>query len=186
MSTNNDDGSVEPLLAHDNRTLAENYSVTDIADEYCRERLRWYGFQSTQYGKDDRHNTTEVTYGGRPDLCVTLNGEVVGYVEVKAKRLSSADWYGRCNEHQWTKYCYGATEKDWDGAENIDVPVFMFMSVVNEDRTTICKECVIPVTTETDIEYSFPAQGGKSVLQIAAHDYHPWATLIDAFNNTND
>lgn len=186
VSTDDDDDDDKaPLLDHDTRTLAENYSVTDIADEYCRTRLDWYGFETEQYGKDDRHNTDEVTYGGRPDLRVTQDDEAVGYVEVKTKRTTSADWYGRLNKHHWEKYLHGEPEKGWDGANTLDKPVWIFMSVVDESQHTIVKECVIPVREDTDIQYSFSGQGGKQVIQIASYEYRFWPAMITEFNAIN-
>lgn len=163
---------VEPVLPHDKRTLKQNYSVTDIADEYCRERLEWYGFYPEQFGMDDRDNRDSPKYSSKPDLCVRdYDDEVVGFCEIKAKSVGHEDWFGRINQHMWYNYLNG----EWDE------PVFVFMSVVDTDRQTICRECVIPVLEETEIDYSFNAQGGKRVLQFHAEWYRPWREMIVAF-----
>lgn len=177
----------EPLLKHDKRTLAENYEKSDIAVAYITDRLEWYGFDVTHVGRDDRHNTGSPVYGGMPDLQIkSIDGNVCGFIEVKAKSFQYDDWMGKLNKHHWEKYLDGCTidrdgdTDEWPGAHDLSLPVFVAMVCVNEAEQTVAEEHYIPVQSNDQIEYEFNAQGGKRVVSIDKEHRRTWEDMYIA------
>lgn len=196
MSTSDDATDSEPLLAHDKRTLAEQYEKSDIAVAYITERLEWYGFDVEHVGRDDRHNDDTPVYGGMPDLKISgiKDDAVCGYIEVKAKSQQYANWMGRLNKHQWEKYLGGCTieyddgSEEWPGARELSIPIFVAMVCVDDNESTVTEEFYIPVHSNDQIEYEFDAQGGKKrVVTIDEEHHRSWddmyITLCESDHN---
>lgn len=163
----------------------DNYSKHDIAEEYLTERLEWYGYDYNEYGIDNRHDG--VQYSSRPDLAVLHDGETVGFVDAKAKSVEYSDWYGKYNQRAFEDYLYGGEITDDDphpfpGANNVDVPVWVFMAVVDEECQCIRRECCIPVLSEDQVDRTFEAWDGNEVIVVKESEYCEWGEMMNSFN----
>lgn len=159
----------------------ENYEKGDVAEAYCRDRLEWYGFDVIKIGIDKRDSDPGI-YDDKPDFEVQLDGKTLGYVESKAK--SSEDWLGIINERMFSDYCYGGDDDHddpFEGAKNLDVPVWIFMALINEDRELIEREFVIPVEGTTQIDRRFTAPDGHTVVVFDDEWWLDWSVMIQDF-----
>lgn len=163
------------------RTLADNYSVHDVAERHVTGRLHRRGYNVVQIGTDDRHG--DVKYGDGPDLAVRdlpvgsgVFPPVYGAIEVKAKRATSSghDWYGWLNERHYNEYV--------EAAERRSHPVVIYMSVVHEDTTQIVRDGFYPLT-EVTLTGDRRESHGNTVVQMTPSSERTLSYVCELFNN---
>lgn len=137
---------MESLQAVRNNSLVENYEPHDILQEYYETRMESMDFAIEQWGMDDRH-AKDVTEGYGPDIACYKDLDARGFIEFKAKRLSSSgdDWFGCLNKRHLKEYANHDSEHD--------VPTAIVFGVVDMDRGAIVREAVFFVD---EMEFVFP------------------------------
>jgi hypothetical protein len=146
--------------------LETNYEPHDIAEEFLTYRLeRVYDCHVEAHGDDARH-AEAVYFGDGPDQAVYHDEddeEPVGYIEVKSKRLSTGEeWFGRVNRRHWNHYV--------EFAESVDVPVYIYMTLVDEDDGAIVREGFIEVNDDHDLDVITDMEG--LLLTVHQEDVH--------------
>jgi len=116
------------------RSLEAAYEVHDLGHDIIVARMEAHGFEVEEHGDDARH-ADEVFYGQGPDLAIYDNGELVTYIEVKTKEAE--EWFGRCNLRHYREYVNFTNE--------VDVPVFIWFALVNEDTSFVHREAFVEV-----------------------------------------
>lgn len=126
------------------RSLVENYTVHDVAEDYLIERLERAGYHVEPFGDDARH-ADEVFFGDGPDQRVFETGDADEHlcdIEVKAKRLEQGDeWFCRLNRRHYNEYVEHAQEQDQ--------PVFVFFALVDEGEDCIVREAFVEIDGES-------------------------------------
>lgn len=136
----------------------KDYNIHDVLQNYLESNLELMGLDIRQHGTDDRHSGT-IWKGYGPDITVYKDGELICYIEIKSKRLTSDDWYGRLDRHHWEEYLYGDDDNFFDGAKNVDVPVFLYFGVVDEETDTVVRDGFISVDDEDQVVEGFKCRG---------------------------
>lgn len=135
----------------------KDYNIHDVLQNYFETNVELAGLEVEHYGTDDRHANLRRGYG--PDLAVYNADELLCYVEVKSKRLSSDDWYGRLDRHSWEDYLYGDEDGFFNGAKEVDVPVFLYFGVVDEDKDDVIRDGFIQIDDEDQVVEGFKVHG---------------------------
>lgn len=178
--------STDSVLKSEEEFL-DNYNLHDVVESYLNYRLRWYGFDVRDYGVDERHADTVIN-SVRPDIKVVDDGEVVGYVDAKAKDIEYESWFGKMNERAFEGYLYGHDgesddyddEEQFAGAIDGDVPVWIGMYVV--DGESIVRETYIPVRGYEQIKHTFTARhDGNRVVVFEESEYRDWSALVSSY-----
>lgn len=155
-----DERSVEDVQEVRDRSLADAYEPHDVLQRFVVNKLTAHGYRTEQFGIDDRHSD-DLKFSAKPDLAVTDDGDCVGYVEIKSKELTSADWFGRLNKRHWENYLYGG--EGFAGAHNVDVPVILAFGVVDTDTNLVCRHGFIEVSGSEQVDGGFVAHGNVVV-----------------------
>lgn len=126
----------EQVQAVRDRPLKDSYEVHDVGHEIIVTRLQAHDFVVEDHGDDARH-ADEVFYGDGPDLAVydSSGEELLAYIEIKCKE--SPEWFGRCNLRHYNEYVNFANE--------VDVPVFVWFALVDQETGICHRESFIPV-----------------------------------------
>lgn len=137
-----DDLTVEQLHEVRDRPLDEAYETHDIGHTYLTAKLKRHGFVVEDHGDDARH-ADEVFYGEGPDIAIydsEDDSDPVAYIEIKVK--TDPAWFGRCNLRHFGEYCSFSGE--------VDVPVFIWFALVDEDDEQIHREAFVEVDADSD------------------------------------
>lgn len=153
-------------------TLADNYSVHDIASAMLIQRIEGLGYACEEHG-DDKRDSEDVYSGTGVDFRIFSpnSGETCGWFEVKSKR--SAEWLLRLNLEHWEEYCgFSAYE---------DEPVFLVFALVDEDEDTVKEwEFVqVPAFGSNDVASELPFKSkGHSVVEIDGEYSRPFPFVM--------
>lgn len=165
MSGDDSSLSKESLNEVRDNSLEENYEPHDVAQGWFVSTMERRGWGVSDHGMDDRH-ADEAKYGYGPDLVIyppmendyedMVFPQPCGYVEIKSKRLDSSgdDWYGCLNSRHLTEY----VEHD----EEMDVPTYLYMTVVDEDRGIVVRDGFFRVS-DHDVDHTRYSHGNDVV-----------------------
>lgn len=166
----------DSLNRPDGNDLLSNYELHDCGEAYFTELMESTGLQAEPWGLDMRHDDSGLIFDNKMDLRLwePLNGQsdtpqwpteklvhgiteqwdmasetvkrewqLRGVVDVKTK--SNPDWMGKFNVRHLVHYA------EW--ADHYDVPVFVYMTVVDSDAGVVGDdEFVVPITTDWDFQ----------------------------------
>lgn len=182
MNGDSDERTVEDVMETRDRSLAVNYEPHDILQQFLERKLQAHGYEVEQYGLDDRHSD-DLQFSGKPDLRVYVDEELVAYIEVKSKRASSDEWFGRLNRRHWDNYLYG--NEEFTGAKELSVPVFIYFGVVEEDDNRIIRDGFIEVNGEDQVVEGFRSYG-NTVIELDETDTRNYQWLNYRLRSDND
>ena len=183
-----------------NNTFKQDYTVHDTLQFYLESKLKANGLTCVQYGTDNRDDDDcYVGYG--PDIAVYRNyptdewertgdiadedvveSELLCYIEVKSKRWTSPEWFGRLDRDDWEEYLYGSA--GFNGANNVDVPVYLYFGVVDEENELIVRDGFIEVKGEDQIIDGYPT-GGSIVVELDTVDVRNFEWLFHQLGVSN-
>lgn len=121
------------------RSLVAAYEPHDLAQDHLEAKLQSHGFTVEQHGTDDRH-ADEIKLGHGPDILVKRDGVGVCYIEIKSK--TDPTWIGRCNYRHYREYSSFAAE--------VNLPVFIWFALVDEDQETVDRTAFIEIEGDND------------------------------------
>jgi len=164
----------DSLNRPDGNSLLDNYGLHDVGEAYFTELMECTGLIVEEWGIDERHNNEGLIFDNKMDLrlwegmddqtevppvegiedVVTTQWELDGHVEGKewqlrgvadVKTKSSPSWFGRFNVRHLAHYA------EW--ADRYDVPVFVYMTMVDGEEGVVCDdEFIVPITTDWDFQ----------------------------------
>jgi hypothetical protein len=149
-------------------TLAENYTKHDIAEQWVTGKLKRHGFTVEKLGIDKRHDM-DAESSVCPDLRVSSNGNLCGYIEPKSKSVEYPQWFGRLNYRHFKEYL--------NFIENEDVPLLLYFAIVDEDgmEPKVLREDFIAVySMDQIVETMVPQSNPNKVVQLDEDDYRSW------------
>lgn len=147
------------MAVRDN-SLPENYQPHDIAEDVLRDRLESVGYDVVDHGVDDRHG--EARFGHGPDQAVKDGDTLLGYVEVKSKRLGKenadydgSEWFGVLNRRHYQEYL--------DVASTVEVPVYLYFAIVDMDCGMVVRDGFVEVDGQKQITETFTSKGNMVI-----------------------
>lgn len=184
--------------------LESNYDVHDVGEIHLKQHLEHMGFVAENWGIDRRHDDDGLLFDDKMDLKVYDAGEspvvdaselletvdydsqdesgrqvsegdvvdeddLTGIIEIKTKR--NEDWFGVINRRHFRKYLVHAHE--------FDVPTFVYMSLVDEERNTITRDTFVPIqqwdelTAVRNDEYDYYTSDDVDTFLVEQVDNHP-------------
>jgi len=165
MTLENTGRDVESLQGVRDRSLAEQYTVHDLGQEYLRQSLHEAGFNTEVIGDDDRNSEDVQFSDGTPDVGVKRDDDVIAGIDVKTKRYRDGDgeqWFRKVNQRHWNNYLL------WKDRE--DTSVYLWFCLIEEDENLIHRHGFIPVEDHDQVVNVLPPIKGNHVVELRETD----------------